>query len=1463
MNFDELIVFGGGINTDDTPQGIPKGDYRDFSYCRLGYNSGNAYAVETSDGTLFIDNPQILPQDQILGATPWIKQNAIVYFVYKATLVHEIWYYDIEAQTHNPLVQDAVLNFSREWPIYHANVVEDILKWTDGRWDDQMYEADGTRLFNPPYQINLRKILDGFYTVIDLQVIDAIKWPLDAPRCSYISDTTRVDNKLTRKLFKFMVQPIYENGEPGVWSMHSDLAYPLESELISGANVLAVTNSNGINITFETGPQVVRKINVAVQEYNPGGFGTIPPWGVFLELDKDIDGISDNQLYTYTYYGESVVKPLIEPFKNYDRLPVVATCQEYLPTNQIVYTNFREGYNKIDINVIPPGAVLSTNANFELKEIQWIPWANQNFIRYLPSVAPGTAYIEQIVAATYPDWNTNFLYQAGMVFVFEGSPGTYVFQLDQTDINTALLYGTVLDQNLYIFGLIAQSFSSQTGGGGAYTISTVSGAYRASWTTIQSDTIGSNLGTVTVYRQTNSRPSLKVGTTHQFGIVYGDRAYRDGTVLTSDNLEFYIPWFTELDLEDDYNFDNAESPFVASPQIALYHQPPVWADRYWIVAKPNKEILSFGQYIVCGAGADPVAISPDGGNRYKIEIDNYYPTYNKGAQIQHQIKVGDRVRFIRRKPSVEATDAEDIDYLNSYVEVEVLEYVPSSGSSGFSSGVSPDYPARDVIYTTTLNPSSIDAGISGNLWGQLIEIYTPAPKVDDNGELFIGLWQDVTEALPVLNAHTEFRVHGINYNQYEVYPAVAPFGGPTNYQWYINGDVTWDVLGYGVEGWRFQLFTNDTFTFDDSLTITGATYENAGNRTRLTIPDLTAADPSLRVFITRDRAQEWDEINNELLLNATVRPSYGDVYVKQREYGTGYDLSGNREYFYFVEDPHYSDFWSSRIYNTGRIRIQDPEAKNKLLSATAIHSGSYIVDTNVNNLSSFSLDSSNIEEMNPTFGGVIRTYMSGREGKTLKCIQPKKENSIYIQYYPNEVGSDSSVRVSGKTFASWFDFKSLFGCENAGATAILPNGAVMYFDNNSGTFIYSGGNGQITVSEIDQNTGKDYKFRTKTKQLAAAYNASSAPMVRTYVNESVGEVGFAFRFDVPYTGIARGGFNPPFQPEPYFIISGGNFEYLYGYNMIITFQESGNVYNGEVEFVQYVSGSDITLIILTDQFPEPQDYLQEGNYFTTNNMSYDHVVFDYVNMRWRSTYDYNFQQYCNLGQTLVGWGSNNQMYLHNQPNQWNFHGDSFIQEVTFVSNEKPFLLKRYQDITLISDDLFSIEATSEPNRSYPLGMNTTMPTNLISTYEGYGKVNYRKNLYDPKFFVDSNTSTTSYDPPTQPLNGWTMPGDLSYLLNETITINQTNTLAGGDGNIYTGVVNNAVYDIPGDFTIITLAGQEPGTNGVDGTWYFSERALCNGQDIRANALTHTLRYDPTIDNTGSILVSVGIKGVLS
>lgn len=1449
MDFNETITFEGGINTDDTPQGMPKGDYRDFSYCRLGYNSGNAFAVETSDGTLVIPNPPgtITDADQILGATPWQKNNAIVYFVFKADLDHQIWVYYIDTQTHTLAVQGTELNFSRDWPVFHSNIVDDILKWTDGRWDAQMYEADGTRLFNPPYQINLAKALEsptpnGYYPVIDLQTIDAIKWPMDPPRVSYFTDPTRQDNKLRNKLFKFIIQPIYENGEVGVWSMYSNLDLPQQSELIPGTNWVYLNNSNGIQVQFFTGPKIIRKFNIAVQQFDKYLFGTEPPFGVFLQLDKEQDGLLDNTYHTVNFYGGTATSPASDVFKNYDRLPVVADCQEYLPTNELTYVNFREGYDKPS----EPYEILNVGVDYRLNEIDWNAWAAIDFAISYASIGNST------ITTDTDDFNalTLFPYSAGLVFFgpapTSASIGQIVYQLTQQDIDTALASGPLVsDWNTAIMEIICDSFMDQLGyaPGSAAVLGT---AIRYTFG------IAPNVGGVTsprirTVKQTLATPSLKAGATHEFGIVYGDRAFRDSTVYTVDSMNLFVPWFYDIDRS---GLSNPDSPFTINANLTINHIPPVWADRYWIVAKPATEILSFGQYTTNANSLIPgqqgyissIKLDEVTRNRYVIAIDKYYVTQNKGAVIQHQIKIGDKIRFIRRRldaPGSNNFDPGQVAYL-PYLELDVVDYNPAG--EGFD--------GRQVVYTNVFDTSLIEtqAGLNsvlGHLFGQLIEIYTPRPSIDDTGNIFVSTWKDVTEAIEIRNAHTEDRAHGAP-PKYYLNVGVPPGGVITSI--YINGDFSF-LQGSGQD-LTIHYDDGTSSPFPVGVIVTGAKYNPALNVTIFTLPGVVP-DSSMSYITFDNNYQTVSNLNSTS--SASFNLDYGDVYVRQRNYQTGMD-GGSDQAYYFIEDPNFSDYWSSDIHNTGRTRIEDQNAKMTHRQATAIHSGSFIFGTQVNGLSSFALNNENIKDMNPTFGPVVRAYMSGREGKTLKCLQPKKENSIYIQFYPNEVGTDSTVRVSNKTFASWFDYKSLLGCSNSGATAILPNGTTMYFDNNTGVFVYSGGNGQIQVSEIDPDTGKDYKFRTKTKQLAKAYNASTNPVVRTYVNESVGEVGFAFRFDVPYTGIAYGAFDG--EVLPYFRID-GDAEYLYGYDIVLVFEESGNTYSGNINYVFYDSESGYTLIGIEGVTPNIDDFNQPGYYYTTSGLSYDHVVFDYVNMRWRSTYDYNFRQYCNLGQTLVGWGVDNQLYLHNQPNQWNFHGQPFTQKISFVSNDQPLRLKRYQDIALVSDKSFTITAQSEPNRSYPLGMKTRMPKEIINVYEGYGKVYYRKNLYDPRFFNENNICNSAYDPPTQPIDGWQLDYDQSIVLNQTITIIQV------DGQIFTGLVLTAYYDPINDNTLVTLAGAAPGTNGVIGSWYYSDRAYLNGEDIRANALTHTLEYNPSIDDEGSVLFSVGINGVLS
>jgi hypothetical protein len=1452
MNFNDQILFSGGINVDDEDRAIPKGDYRDFSYCRLGNTSEQGFTVVTSQGTLLINNSSITQYDTIVGAVAWLKKNAIVYFVYNIDSDHQIWMYNISSQTHQLILTSSELNLSPQYPIYHANIIDDILKWTDGRWDPDMYDADGNRLFNPPFQINLQKAIDGDYSSYSLQTIDAVKWPLDPPRVSYFTDSSRNDNKLRNKLFKFIIQPIYENGEVGVWSMYSNLELPQQSELVSGTNWIFPNNSNGINIQFETGPSIIRKFNIAVQQFDKDSLGVEPPFGIFIQLDKDQDNIPSNSIHVVPFYGGVSTVPATDVFKNYDRLPVVADCQEYLPTNQLVYTNFREGYDK------PTEApfILDVEVDYQLNEINWkpLPDSIRGVLETDPTIfAPGTpmAFYVQDVLYEY-QWNLSFGFAEGDTFSATVSTfGTWTYVLTYQDIYNALLNVTEADQNAYIIQLLGDNMTDFFGiPNGFISYFFASGdnlIYYACSNPLffpANTVFGPPSGNV----QTNAAPSLKAGATHEFGIVYGDRAYRDSTVYTIDSMNLFVPWF--YDIPRDTLLSNQDNPFTINPRFTINHIPPVWATKYWIVAKPATEIQSFGQYTTNNNQLD----APDGAayvssiklddvstNRYIIYLDRYYTTKNIGATIRHEIKVGDKLRFVRKRPGGDLTSPNSVPYC-PYVELDVIGYDPVGGND-----------ERQAVYVNIFDYQLIETDINsvfGELFGQLLEVYTPRPSTDDTGNIFVSTWRDVSEAIDIRNPHTDNRAHGAPPLYY-----VYVFGsGP--YKYAMNGDYTF------LEGnfYEITIHNLDGTTTSAGSSVTFASYDQNSNQTTLGFGFSPTSNVAYLTIDTDPSAAQTNvyQVSNDLNSSraAAFSLGYGDVYVRRRNYQTGLNAESSSIYYY-IEDSNYSDYWPSNIHEIGRTRIEDQNAKMTHRQATAIHSDSFIVGTQINGLSSFSLLNDNIEDMNPFYGPVVRTYMSGREGKTLKCIQPRKENSIYIQFYPNEVGSDSTVRVSNRTFASWFDYKSLYGCQEPGATAQLPTGDSVYFDSINGAFILSGGNGQRVISEADPDTGINYKFRTKTKQLANQYNETLNPLVRTYVNEKMGEVGFAFRLGNQYIYNTISVFNP-LSGFNYWTIA-GDVSFLLGYEVQIL-QPNQN-YFSQVTEASYDPERDSTIIELFG-IPGPLVNGIEGVLTTVSGFTYEHVVFDYINDRWRSTYNYNFSNFANLGQTLVGFGANNQLYLHNQ-NSITFHGENFLQKIKFVSNEQPISVKRYQAITQFANKTFDVLAYSDPNQSYIKGMQTYMPTNIITVYEGYSRVNYRKNVYDPRYLNDTNTCESSYDPPTDNVNGWTFPGDES-ILGPTVDLEYTTiTIIQSDGKAYTGRVGAAVYDSISDTTKVTIIGQAPDSNGISGEWYYSDIAMWNGEDVRADALTHEITYDPTIDQEGSVLFSVGIQGVLS
>lgn len=1203
-------IFSGGINTDDDSRNVPQGDYRNFEYCRHGNTDGKGFSVIQSAGTVIKENPLITTEDFVVGTAIWQKRNSLVYFILKADNNCQIWRYDIASETHELCAESPAFNWSRDYPIFHSNIPDDLLKITDGRWDDEIWSDEGDRLFNEPQQINLQKSLDGEYPVIDFQTISVIKWPPKPPVVSYTKDDTKADNKLRRKLFRFRYCYIYENNERSVWSLWSNLALPTKSESFDGTNWGDSKEDNCLEVKINTGPNVVKKIEVCVQQAAADTGGAVIPFGTFIQLDKELDGISDNIEMNVLYYGDAALKTvdLIESNTNSYRVPRSARAQEYLPTNEIAYANLREGFDLPELDV---------EITRNLKEIDWAPVEIGLFSARIINPIPNPEYFSFEVLSL--EMTTKLMFYAGQTFSFvypmpSSQTSTFYFQVTQELMDEAVLAypSSIINQNRYLTMIIGDAFMVNVGGTPiAPTLPPYNGFGQIITYTNEYDFPVSGVVTVTVLRTTGVVPSLKTGAFHPVGIVYLDDAKREFTVSTNDEMNAFVPFYGQ---DNTSGFSDPNNPYRVTLLAGLNHLPPKDA-KYFCFVGQKSNIIDFCQYVINSDNAVN-AIKSEGG-RFLIELDKGYLTNHMGVTINHQIQKGDIVRFYR-KPLAESWTPNPSAYIEDYFELEVLEYRPTGGSSG-----------RQAIVVEKFDLSMLGSGSTYK--GQTIEIYTPRPTMDTDGNLFISEWRDVSPIYEIGEAHTKNRYH----------KGIITDSGNGSYN---DGSVEFTIIGdkSGLVGQYILIRVASGTKYGGK--IVDATYNGTN-----TVLEYNGAPFVGSGLMTWESSLDQFQIVNSGTSSAPAiieLSQYSDVYVRQRSYDTGWNnsnLTSRGWAFYYIEDPHYSDYWLSNYHPFGRLELESSTAKLTHRKASAIHSGVFISDSQINNLSTFYQSVDNVVDLNPVFGEITRVFLSGREQKTLKLLQPNKENSIYIQNYPTDVNVPTGeLKITDKTFASTYPYKELYGCSSGGSAAITPEGSVMYFDVINGLFIFSSSGGSRVVSEIDPISRTDFKFRKKTKELTDRVRNDEAAIIRSFVNPIHGEVGFAFSF------------------------------------------------NNETEF--------------------------------------DIVVFDYLKMRWRSEYRYNFRWFETFGNRMYGFGKNNQIYSHNQDNSINFHGDTFTSVIKFVSNHEQMLNKRFMNILTRADRTFDLVAQTDYGLSYDV-METTTPSWLWVVREDFSYAYYRKNKY--------------------------------------------------------------------------------------------------------------------------------------
>lgn len=680
--YSQNITFTGGLNTDDEDRFITDGDYRNAFYSRnYGVGTANDGAVQSVTGNQLLENLDLPAGDNvIIGSCEDVEGKGykaggnIILFVYNTSRNHSIWRYNTIDNTYQLILQDSILNFQLDYKIYHAAVVNGLLYWTDNYFESYELDPFGLPYFNPPRKINIEKALlytdsggtdpEG-YTEITFNNLDWIKHPpLFSPTGVYVTDTNESSNNLLGKLFQFRYQYVYDDNEESAWSPISDLILPNDNEYIAGITNINPYIDNTIDLTINTGSSISTIIRVAYRIGNTGEFF------LYKEFDKNEQGWSNYSSVVINFKNETSGVAISNSERNYDLIPQIAKCVEYLPSNEFAIGNIVEGYDKPNLNGVDfdfdvnRNTINNTTFTAPLadfinlsQDLMGVPYRyniislnnskGQNFIKY--RFDPGDILILQLKQSSATAGANNNLLTPDPVLYYT------VPAIDGTIYNTDILKINYLSNDLANF-LNSNGISASVAPSGSFTYDgnlitwpTVALAYntwynQTDWQLEPSNTESYSLN-INVLRTNNAKRTFKTGATHEFAIQYYDRANRDGTVLTIPTGSVYNPFY--YDYQDSY-LNNICSlrrkPFYTTMQMTIPNdfQPPIWATNYQILYKPSTNIANFQQRSVIKA-----TYNPD--TTVKLSLDNYYKPNYEGASINQTPSKGDFVRFVRKR----------------------------------------------------------------------------------------------------------------------------------------------------------------------------------------------------------------------------------------------------------------------------------------------------------------------------------------------------------------------------------------------------------------------------------------------------------------------------------------------------------------------------------------------------------------------------------------------------------------------------------------------------------------------------------------------------------------------------------------------------------------------------------------------------------------------------------------------
>lgn len=331
------------MNRDKEPRMLTQGEYTTLlnGLVNVPMEGYDEEAIKSYPSTVLRsqgDNPANGGTEgaaQVIGSIAHNDKNSIIYFVWDLDDNHSILRYDTFTKRISTIMQWSGLNFRKEHTINKAELVNDLLYFTDG--------------FNPPRCINIVRAESTHNNEGDDQYpqpyieeyISLIKRPPRAPLEVELSqDESFTGSYLINDSFQFTYRYVYKDNEKSTLATPSKAITPVEedplTEDVLKHNVILITIPD-----WETLPTTISKIELVVR-FNNG-----PEFRIWDIIERDDDG---DMLRTFNFYNDSlgVTLPDKISFQQFDDVPLIIHGGLRLSKDRFFCNDFTTGYDHQD-----------------------------------------------------------------------------------------------------------------------------------------------------------------------------------------------------------------------------------------------------------------------------------------------------------------------------------------------------------------------------------------------------------------------------------------------------------------------------------------------------------------------------------------------------------------------------------------------------------------------------------------------------------------------------------------------------------------------------------------------------------------------------------------------------------------------------------------------------------------------------------------------------------------------------------------------------------------------------------------------------------------------------------------------------------------------------------------------------------------------------------------------------------